>query len=135
MSDTIKLVIEGVDKVDALELREALEDSGATNVQVAEEPHKPLAAGQHGTPDMVQLVLDFAGIAVPVVSTAVALWLTRSNKKTKGQGVVFVAEGDNVTYARFDASEVSQSSDPKQIAAALTQRFSSNKDKSSGKAG
>ena len=123
MSDAVRLVIEGVDNVGAMELREALDEAGVTSIEITEVPHRPLGAGRHGAQDTLQLILQLAAITVPAVTTTIALWLTRRKKTVTKGGFVFVAEGDNVSLARFGEAEVTQSSDPAQIAAALQQRL------------
>jgi hypothetical protein len=122
MSDTIRLVIEGIDNVDAMQLREALEEKGAA-AEFSERPFRPLGLGQHGAADLINLAIELATITIPAVSAGVALWLTRRQTKVTEGNVVFAVEGDKMVYQRFGASEVSQSSDPEQISAALHQRL------------
>jgi len=123
MSDTVRLMIEGVDNVDAMELREALEEQGTGDIEFSEEPYRPLGLSQHGAADLIRLAFDVATVAIPAVSAGVALWLTRRKTKLSDGNVVFVVEGEKIVYRSFGASEVSQSSDPEQISAALRQRL------------
>jgi hypothetical protein len=119
MPNEMRLKISGIDRIDAMELRELLAEHGASAARLTEERHQPLGPGRLGSPDLMDLAIKLGPYVVTAVSTAITLWITRKRHSLTTTGIELEIDGDQVAYRRFDGKELTEISDAAEIEAVM----------------